>query len=487
MRFEAEMLMEPIIQSWQEFQQNDRRNHGACDSPESDKPGGKFWMEGEKERNSALKLRHRDHAAEGDLEEEFEGQRGRDIRGIRGIRIVRSIRNVRSIKKIRSLPKQKELVTIFLDFLFHMRFRCSTSSLQYALDVVTHVIDTNVTLPVLNNILIRAQGKKVHFSATNLEMAINYWMEAEVVNEGAVTVPAKLFSGYVNLLTDDQLECKVIEGLTLAMNSGGSKTKIKCIAAEEFPTISGIEEIVAFDLKRQGLPEAINQVIFATSPMNTRPALAGVFLKVSGKKLIMAATDSFRLSEKTITLPKAVSEEAQSIVPTRAMSEIARLCGKEEDMEKIKVTLGKNQIFVQIGQVELYSRLIEGNFPNYHQILPRSIRTTTSLDTEDQALAVKRINLFARENNNKVLFDFQKDKLKISTPATQVGEEEGETPITLEGDPGTIALNSEFVLDILSHVGADKVEIGMNDSKSPAVFKPVGKDDFVHIIMPLKL
>jgi len=131
--------------------------------------------------------------------------------------------------------------------------------------------------------------------------------------------------------------------------------------------------------------------------------------------------------------------------------------------------------------------LIEGNFPNYEQILPRSLKTSTSIDTNDQSLAVKRVNLFAKENNNKILFDFQKDKLRISTPATQVGEEEGELPISLDGDPGQIALNSEFVLDILGHLGTDQVELGINDSTSPAVFKPVDNEDFVHIIMPLKL
>lgn len=367
-----------------------------------------------------------------------------------------------------------------------MKFRCSHSDLSRALDIVTHVIDSNVTLPVLNNILVRCEGKKVHFSATNLELAVNYSMEAEVINEGAVTVPAKLFAGYVNLLKDSQLECSVVEGLTLAMNSAGSKTKIKCISADEFPTISSIEEQVSYEMEKEELPEAISQVSFAASHTNTRPVLSGIFWEVEGNNLTLVATDSFRLSEKKLQLSEAVSKAAHCIIPTRAILEFARLCTKDET-EKVGITIGKNQVFFRIGSIELYSRLIEGNFPPYRQILPRSIRTSTSLGTNDQALAVKRVNLFAKENNNKVLFDFQKDKLKISTPATQVGEEEGELPIALDGDPGTIALNSEFVLDVLSHLGNDQVEIGMNDSKSPAVFKAVGKDDFVHIIMPLKL
>lgn len=368
-----------------------------------------------------------------------------------------------------------------------MKFRCPLADLNRALDIVTHVIDTNVTLPVLNNILVKCQGKKVHFSATNLEMAVNYVMDAEIVNEGAVTVPAKLFSGYVSLLQDQDVECSVVEGLSIAINSAGSKTKIKCIAAEEFPTISKFDEVVSLEIDREGFSEAAHQVSFAASPMNTRPVLAGVYLDVEGKTVTLVATDSFRLSEKKLTLPKAASKSASCIIPTRAILEIARLVDKETEKEKFQIFVGKNQVMAKIGSIEFYSRLIEGNFPNYRQILPKAIRTSTTLSTGDQALAVRRVNLFAQANNNKVLFDFQPNKLKITTPATQLGEEEGELPIALTGDPGTIALNSEFVLDVLNHVGADQVEIGMNDQKSPAVFKPVGKEDFVHIIMPLKL
>jgi DNA polymerase-3 subunit beta len=368
-----------------------------------------------------------------------------------------------------------------------MKFRCSHADLSQALDIVNHVIDTNVTLPVLNNILIKCQGKKVHFSATNLEMAVNFSMEAEVVNEGAVTVPAKLFSSYVNLVKDEKLECSVIEGLTLAMNSAGSKTKMKCIAAEEYPTISSIEETVSFELEKEGLADSIHQVCFAASTMNTRPVLAGVFLEVEGQNLTLVATDSFRLSEKKIKLSQAVPQPATCIIPSRTTLEFARLCSKDTSSSTVQILMGKNQILFRIGAIELYSRLIEGNFPNYRQILPRSIRTSTTMMTSDQANAVKRVNLFAKENNNKVLFDFQKDKLSISTPATQIGEEHGELPIALDGEPGTIALNSEFVLDMLSHLGSDQVEVGINDAKSPAVFKAVGNDDFVHIIMPLKL
>lgn len=251
--------------------------------------------------------------------------------------------------------------------------------------------------------------------------------------------------------------------------------------------IAQVEELVSFEIPYEHFSHAVSQVSFAASPTSVRPVLSGVFLEVEGKDLTLVATDSFRLSERKLKLSKACSKAASCIIPVRALMEMARLTSKEREEGKMHLTIAKNQVYFRAGNTEFYSRLIEGNFPNYRQILPRSIRTSTSLGTRDQELALKRVNLFAKENNHKVLFDFQPTKLKITTPATQVGEEEGELPIALSGDPGSIALNSEFVLDMLSHLGTDQVEIGMNDSKSPAVFKPLGQEDFVHIIMPLKL
>ncbi|MDP3976060.1 MAG: DNA polymerase III subunit beta [bacterium] len=368
-----------------------------------------------------------------------------------------------------------------------MKFKCSHKALSHALDLVTHVIDANVTLPVLNNILVRAEGKKVFFSATNLEMAVNYWIEAAVVNEGAVTIPAKLFSDYVSLLREQEVECAVVEGLTLSMSSAGSKTKIKCIAAEEYPTISPIDDSVRLELPIDGISNTVAQVSFAASFTNTRPVLSGVYLEADGKDLFMVATDSFRLSEKKLKLPQAVHQPARCIVPARAIIEFARLCSKEEGAEQVELHMGKNQILFQVGRVELYSRLIEGNFPNYRQILPKDSKTSASLDTEDLTRAVKRVNLFARENNSKVLFTFESDRLRISTPDTQVGTEEGELPIALSGEPGKIALNSEFVLDFLSHAGEDLIFFGISDDKSPAVLRPNSSEEFLHVIMPLKL
>lgn len=367
-----------------------------------------------------------------------------------------------------------------------MKFSCSRKSFEHALSIVTRIIDTNVTLPVLNNILLKVEENKIHFSATNLEMAVNYWIKADVDNEGATTVPAKLLSGYIELLNDEILECKMTEGLSLAITSATSKTKIKCIDAEEFPTITQIAESTKITITTKNLPEAIDAVSFAAANNTTRPILAGVFLTTDDHTLKMVATDSYRLSEKKLPLTQK-SQSASCIIPTRAMAELSRLCSLEETTEELHVSIGSNQVMFQLGEIEFYSRLIEGKFPNYAPIIPKDRTSVTTIDKNDLILLMRRVNLFAKENDNKVLLDFQKNSLIVSTPATQIGEEEGTLPIALSGEETSIALNSEFILQALSHLQTNQMEITINGKTTPALLKPLADDSYLHLIMPLKM
>jgi DNA polymerase III subunit beta len=367
-----------------------------------------------------------------------------------------------------------------------MKFSCLRKTFSHALEAVTRIIDTNVTLPVLNNILMKAEGSNIHFSSTNLEMAINYWIKADVINEGAATVPAKLLSGYIELLTDEDLHFEMKEGLALSIDSQTSKTKMKCIDAEEFPTITNLTEQARVTLPTKDLPEAISQVIFAAASSSTRPILAGVYVETSDNQVKMVATDSYRLSEKIITL-ETKAPTASCIIPTRAMSELARLCALENSAEELIMVIGANQVMFQLGEIQFYSRLVEGKFPNYQPIIPTERKSVTTVDTSDFARLVKRVNLFARENDNKVLLEFHQNSLQVTTPATQIGEEEGTLPISLTGEENKIALNSEFILHILNNIGSDQTEITINDKATPALFKSLEDDGFLHLIMPLKM
>ena len=366
-----------------------------------------------------------------------------------------------------------------------MRFKCTQQNFLQALEVVNRVIDTNSTLPVLNNILLKAEGKRVFMSATNLEMVINYSFETDVKNEGSITVPAKLLSSYISLLKDEEIEVKIEEGVTIAVISESSKTKIKCIAAEEFPLVSQVDKEASFVIPTKDFMNAVSKTDFAAASNNTRPVLAGIYMHAAKKELKMVATDSYRLSEKTMELNNSIKDELDVIIPVRAVTEVARIASKIES-DEIEINIGKNQVLFSIGEVDFISRLIEGKFPNYQQIIPSDTKTNIEVNNEELALAVKRLQLFAKENNNKIIFSIKANSIELTTPVTQIGEEECSVSAKVEGPETIIALNAEFVLDVLANI-PNKVNIGLIDKVTPAVFCGKDEKDYTHIIMPLKI
>lgn len=367
-----------------------------------------------------------------------------------------------------------------------MKVVISQSDLLDSLKTVVRAVSGQNTLPVLGNILIRAEGKKVYFAATNLEISISTSIEAEVKNEGAITVPAKILTAYTSLLgKGEDVELKVSDGVVLEINSKGSKTKIKGISAEEFPQISRVDSGVKLEISSEDFRKTVQQVAFSAQENSSRPILSGVFLKTEGNKLSIVATDSYRLSEKVLELKSEVAE-IQSVIPVRAVLEADRLAGGEKD---IVITVSDNQVMFSAGVTELVSRLIDGQFPDYKQILPKSHQSTATVLREDLELAVRRVSIFAKENNQHMKLEFLNDgTLTISTDSTQIGEERTTIPIKLEGATNVIALNTDYVLDLLSALsGEENVIIELEGKLNPAVFKKEKDKDFVHLIMPLKM
>lgn len=368
-----------------------------------------------------------------------------------------------------------------------MKLFCTQRDLDYALNVVNKAIGVNNTLPVLNNILLKAEGKKLFFSSTNLEIAINCSIDADVRGEGAITVPAKLITGYVSLLNDQKVELHVSEGNTLQVNSSSSSTKIKCISADEFPLIPKVDKGQEFSVKVDDFYSAINQTCFAASMNTSRPVLSGIFIYSTGDSLKLVSTDSYRLAEKKVVFTSKPKEDVSCIVPARTMMELGKIITKSNEKE-VKVNISKNQVLFAVDGVELISRLIEGKFPDYEKIIPHGDKTKTEVSTEDLSLVLKRVSLFARENNNSVKIIVTNDgKLQVSSEETKVGEEKAELPVKIDGENNKTSLNAQYLLDVLTYINEDKILILMNDKVSPVVIKPIKGDDYVYIIMPLKV
>lgn len=368
-----------------------------------------------------------------------------------------------------------------------MKASCAQRDLNFALDVVSRAISLNNTLPVLNNILIKAAAKKLFFSATNLEIAINFSITADVVNEGSITIPAKLITSYVSLLEEGRVELKIEEGFVLNIKTKTSETKIKGISADEFPIIPRVEKEQSFIIPAKTLAEIIDHTIFSAATTPMRPVLSGVYVYIEKNILKMVATDSYRLAECKIKLEKKVDKLVECIIPVRTLLELGRILSLRHEKESTEIQTSKNQILFIVDGVELMSRLIEGKFPDYEKIIPRATRTKLEVQTDKLSMATKRVSLFAKENNNNIKLSVTNDgKLFISTDETRVGEERAEVDVKITGDNNKVSINSQYLLDVLNHT-EERVTIEMDEKLTPVVVRPLKREDLLYIIMPLKM
>lgn len=366
-----------------------------------------------------------------------------------------------------------------------MKFTCQQSDFSQALNIVSKAISVNNTLPVLNNIFIKLEENKAVFIATNLEIAITVRIPVVVHHEGGTTVPAKLMTSYVNLLASGDVDVFQEEGEMIVIKAGTSQSKIKGLAPEEFPLIPQIEKKGTFSISSKILLEMINKTTFAASTNLARPILSGVYFDLKTDKFVMVATDSYRLSEVSFSLIDNLEHSQNCIIPVRTVAELGKILIKYED-SIVNVTFAKNQVLFSVDEIELTSRLIEGTFPDYERIIPISKKTTAIIKREDFISAVKKVNLFVPDNNC-VKIEVKGDCLKLFTDETQVGEGESDVYITLEGEENTIALNSQYLLDILLVLDSENVFFEMTDNISPIIIRTEKDSTFIHIIMPLKV
>lgn len=366
-----------------------------------------------------------------------------------------------------------------------MKLTCSQGDLANALSIVNRAVSPNNTLPVLNNILLTAEGGKLILNATNLEIAISAKIDSKVEKTGSITVPSRVFSSYVPLLKDENVEL-VLTGETLELKTKGTNTKMKGINSEEFPSLPRIEDAKIFRFPAKKIKYAIEQVVFAASTNISRPVLTGVLWKIDGNKMKMVATDSYRLAEKTIDLDEDTGETVAIIVPSKTAFELSKILSGD-DSSVLEVSITKNQIMFKVGDVELVSRLIDGNFPDYEKILPEKAKISTVLNVDDFILALKKVLVIVKENNNSVRARLSGGKIMITSDETQVGEGSSELECSCDGDDTEVALNAQYLVDVLGHLNDSNVKLGLNDGFSPVMVEPASADDYMHIIMPLKI
>lgn len=374
-----------------------------------------------------------------------------------------------------------------------MKLSCLQENLKRGISIVSHAVAAKSTLPVLSNILLTTEGGRLRLQATNLEVGITCWLGAKVEDEGAVTVPAKLLADFVGNLPNDTITLTLDERTqTVHLHCGRSEANIKGIEAEEFPTIPVVQaEQPTMSIPPEVLREAINQVAFAAAPDDTRPVLAGVLLRMKGTSAIFSATDGFRLSVKTIELEQPVQSAQEVIVPSRALTELGRIIGDSDTPVEITITPSGGQILFHSDNLDLVSRLIDGKFPDYERIIPKQYATRSVMDRTAFLQSVRQASVFAAGSANIAKLALESGgewgpgRLTMSANAAEVGDNKSELEGQVVGEGGSIALNVKYLQEALNAMSSSQVALETQTPASPGVFRPIGQEGYIHIVMPM--
>lgn len=366
-----------------------------------------------------------------------------------------------------------------------MKFTCTQENLNKGLMIVSHIATKATSLPILNNVLMRAEAGVLKLSTTNLEIGISCAVRGKVDEEGVFTVGAKLFADYVNLLPRDKVDLELTDQV-LNIQCKNYKTKINGMPAEDFPLIPQLEKKEAAQLKISDFKKGLAQVIFAAAMDETRPEISGVFFGFKGNKLTLAATDSYRLAEKALNLEKGLDKDRDIIIPLRTLQELQRILVDELEGDKISINLGENQVSFELDGVELISRLIEGQYPDYKQIIPTEFKTTSLVSGAELAKVIKSASLFCRSGINDINFKLEPNKIIISSANSQLGENITEIETETTGKENEIVFNYRYVIDGLNNLDSNEVEVKIIDADSPGLLKSRDQQDYLYIVMPIK-
>ncbi len=373
-----------------------------------------------------------------------------------------------------------------------MKLSCLQENLNRGLAVVGRAVATRTTLPITNNVLLATDQSRLKLVATNLEMAISCWIGAKVEEEGAITVPARLLTEFINALPSDKVDISLSPRTKILMlKCARFEARISGVDAKDFPPIPKIDEGISTKVEIEALRQGIAQVVFAAASEETRPVLTGVDAEFDGDLLTLAAADGFRLAVYKLPIATPVSQKTEVIIPARTLAELNRLAADEEEAVEITINPNKSQALFRLKNTELVSQLIQGTFPQYAQLIPQSYNTRAVVGVTEFLRATRTASIFARDGSGIVRLvvtpggDLTPGKITISARSEEVGDDVGEVDAVVDGEEAKIAFNGKYLTDVLSVLRESQVALEATNPSSPGVVRPVGVDNYVHVIMPM--
>jgi DNA polymerase-3 subunit beta len=371
-----------------------------------------------------------------------------------------------------------------------MKVSCLQENLARGLSVVGRAVPVRSTLPQASHVLLETDAGRLKLVATDLMIAVTCWIGATVEEEGAVTVPARLLTDFVSSLPNEKIDLGVTgRAKQLHIECARNEATIAGMDAADFPPVPSVGDGLTLTLAPETLRRAITQVQFAAATDDTRPVLTGIHTLAEGDTLTLAAADGFRLAVHHLPLDQEVAEKVEVIIPARALREVERLIGEQNEPVEMSINAARSQIMFRMQSVELVATLIQGTFPNYSQLIPASYNTRAEIDMKQFLQETRIAAIFARDGAGIVRLQMDPDgsggKLTISARAEEIGDHRGELDVKLEGEASKIAFNSRYLQDVLSVLDAQSVMLETTSPSSPGVIRPVGDETYVHVVMPM--
>ena len=381
-----------------------------------------------------------------------------------------------------------------------MHVTCCQSKLRKGLAIAFHAISSRSTLPVLSNVLLTAKDDTLTLASTNLELGLVCTVEASIIEEGALTIPAKLFSEFIASLPEDGVTLKTTKE-TMTITSGRQHATIHGMSADEFPSIPLDQHGTPVILPAAIFKAMSEDVVIAASKDDARPVFTGVLAEITENTLTLAAADSFRLAVHSCALPADGHPCGSYLIPATTLSELGKLLTTTDGDVALYVTEKKTQLLFQTMHASLVTRLIDGQFPNYRQLFPKEIVTTATLDRAAFLSATKAAALFARESSNILRLSIAMDNaeetgisgdtkpvdglLTLEASAEDVGQSTSTVPLTFDGPPITIIFNVSYLMEVLSILHEEQVQLQFTTNQATALLRPVGNEDYTYLIMPM--
>lgn len=372
-----------------------------------------------------------------------------------------------------------------------MRVSVLQENLYKGLSIVNRAVPSRPTLPVLSNVLMATDNQRLKLSATNLELGITCWIGAKVDEEGATTAPSRTLLDLVSNLSPERVDLALdTRKQIMNLKCGSTTANIKCVDASEYPLVPQADSTRGVAIPADAFKEMVGHVDFAAAKDDNRPVLTGIFTRFEDNTVTMASADGFRLSVRHTELEVPVDRPTQIIIPARTLTEVARILGDHDHQVLISLPEGRNQVMFHLSDVDVVSSLIEGSFPEYEAIIPRKHSTLTQVYTDELLRACKRSEVFAKDSANaaRIIINPAESgpgSILVTANSQEKGDNRGLVDASVEGEEIEISFNIRYLIDVLNVIKEDQVIIETNGAASPGVVRPVGREDFIHVIMPM--